>query len=193
MKTAFVIPCRNKVKYVARACQSVLDQTYPCEIIFSDQGSTDGSFEMIQLISRNTQAKVLRCPETDPVGMAGLNAHLHWIVQQTDADIILVCSADDWNHPQRAERVVEIFQKHNADYVGTGVDFVTDQDGEFKSVGITAYGTEGFVPPKTIIDSLVGGSSSTAFKRVSSAWANCTPAVTFACVCGSALPAPAAC
>lgn len=165
MKAAFVIPCRNKVKYVARACQSVLDQTYPCEIIFSDQGSTDGSFDIIQRISQGKNVRVLQCPETNPVGMAGLNAHLHWVVKQTDADIILVCSADDWNHPQRAEKVVEIFERHNPDYVGTGVDFLTEENGELKSVGITAYQTEGFVPPKTVIDSLVGGSSSTAFKR----------------------------
>ena len=44
-----IIPCWNAEKWIARAIQSVLDQDYPNkEIIVIDDGSTDGSLEIIK-------------------------------------------------------------------------------------------------------------------------------------------------
>ncbi|MGB8363068.1 MAG: glycosyltransferase [Rhizomicrobium sp.] len=46
---AVVIPCWNAEKWIARAIQSVLDQNYPnLEIIVIDDGSTDGSLDIIK-------------------------------------------------------------------------------------------------------------------------------------------------
>lgn len=46
---SIIIPCYNAENYVAEAIQSALDQIYPnCEIIVIDDGSTDGSLEVIK-------------------------------------------------------------------------------------------------------------------------------------------------
>jgi hypothetical protein len=46
---SIIIPCYNAAEYVAEAIQSALDQTYPnCEVIVIDDGSTDGSLEVIK-------------------------------------------------------------------------------------------------------------------------------------------------
>jgi glycosyltransferase involved in cell wall biosynthesis len=44
-----VIPCYNAAKYIGEAIQSVLDQRYdgPLEVLVADDGSTDGSREII--------------------------------------------------------------------------------------------------------------------------------------------------
>ena len=46
---SIIIPCYNSEKYVTETIQSALDQTYAnCEIIVIDDGSTDGSLEVIK-------------------------------------------------------------------------------------------------------------------------------------------------
>ena len=46
---AVVIPCWNAEKWIRRAVQSVIDQNYPnLEVIVIDDGSTDGSLEVIR-------------------------------------------------------------------------------------------------------------------------------------------------
>ncbi len=46
---SIIIPCYNGEEYVAEAIQSALDQTYPnFEVIVIDDGSTDGSLEVIR-------------------------------------------------------------------------------------------------------------------------------------------------
>lgn len=45
---SIVIPCYNKVAYVAAAIESALSQTADCEVIVIDDGSTDGSLEAIR-------------------------------------------------------------------------------------------------------------------------------------------------
>jgi len=49
MRVSIIIPCHNAERYVAQAIQSALDQTHPdCEVIVIDDGSTDGSPDIIK-------------------------------------------------------------------------------------------------------------------------------------------------
>lgn len=168
MKVSFIVPCRDKAKFVGDTVNSVLAQTYsPMEIVLSDQGSVDGSLEiMSELAAKYNGAntvRVLQCPDTEMKGMAGLNRHLNWLHTQITGDIVIMCSADDLNHPDRALRTVEAFERHNPSYVGTCVQYC-DDDGKFTGE-ITAGDVEGFIDPVENINQLIGSSASSAWAR----------------------------
>jgi glycosyltransferase involved in cell wall biosynthesis len=166
MKVAFLVPVYNKEKHLRQCIQSVLNQNYSgMEIILSDHGSTDNSLGILREFQTSyngpNKVRVLECPIRDHRYMAGLNDHLNWLHTQTDADIIVVTSADDWNHPDRTSKVVKCFEDYHSDEVGTAVQFI--EENEIPS-GVTAYdGRPGFISPKDMVEKLVGGSSSHAW------------------------------
>lgn len=168
MKASFLVPARDKVKHVKMCAESVLAQTYPgLEIILSDQGSTDGTREVLaSLVSGYKgphKVRLLDCPDTEPKGMAGMNAHINWLQGQCEGDIVMMTSADDVAHPDRAKRTIEAFAETNASFVATQQQFC-DPDGTPRTV--TAYPSEsGWVDGRTHLYKLTGSSSSTAWAR----------------------------
>jgi len=85
-----VIPLFNKRDYVAAAIDSALAQTHPCEVIVVDDGSTDGSLEVVK--SYDGRIKWTTGPNRG--GCAARNAGVEmsrgaWI-QFLDADDILL-------------------------------------------------------------------------------------------------------
>lgn len=109
------------------------------------------------------RVRLVDCPDTDPRGMAGLNAHLRWLHGQCEGDIVLMTAADDVAHPDRAARTVEMFRETGASFVGTQQQFCTP-DGV--PTGITAWPPEsGMVDARTHLFKLTGSSSSTAWAR----------------------------
>lgn len=86
---AVVIPCYNAEKWIARAIQSALDQSYPnFEVIVIDDGSTDGSLDIIRSfgdrIRWETGANRGACTARNR-GLA-----------LTEADYVLFLDADDY-------------------------------------------------------------------------------------------------
>lgn len=174
-KVSFIVPCRDKAGFVANTVKSVLAQTYsPMEIVLSDQGSVDGTYDIIKGLAdsytgENT-VRVLQCPETDYRGMAGLNKHLNWLHTQIDGDVVIMCSADDLNHEDRAKYTVEAFEQQNPSYVGTCVQYC---DGDLQWKGEqTAYTLDGklvtedgWVNPAQCVRELIGSSASSAWAR----------------------------
>ena len=126
MKVTTICPARNKEKWVGRCVRSMLEQTYsPFEVVVSVQPSEDETLaavlaETSRYDGPNT-VRVLECPVGSYKGMAGLNEHLNWIHTQIDGDLVINCSADDYNDPRRVERTVAVYEEHKPSYVGTRV------------------------------------------------------------------------
>lgn len=172
MKVSFIVPCRDKAASVAKTVQTVLAQTYsPMEIVLSDQGSMDGTYEIIRKIAEDYRGpnivRVLQCPYTEFKGMAGLNMHLNWLNEQVTGDIVIMCSADDMNHPDRTKYTVEAFEKYNPSYVGTCVEYYNDKYEFTGNVTGFEVGTDKdcFVDPIRNINELIGSSASSAWAK----------------------------
>ena len=168
MKVSFWVPARDKEGKVHHTVKSVLEQNYEgMEILLSDQGSTDNTYAIMEKMASEykgpNEVKLLKCPDTEFKGMAGFNRHMKWLHDQTDAELIIVTSADDWNHPDRARRIVEVYKEHKPSLIGTAINFVMP-DGSYE--GTTGYPNESrFVTAREHLERLVGGSSSMAWSR----------------------------
>jgi len=89
----------NGAKTLSRCLESVAHQTYPCEHIVVDGGSTDGTLEMV----RSFGAPHLRLVEAPG---AGISRAFNLGIQQATGDFIGILNADDWYEPDAMERSV---------------------------------------------------------------------------------------
>lgn len=168
MQLAHIVPCRDKEKHVAKTVYSVLEQTYPCHVVLSDQGSTDRTFEILMSIARGYRGEhklsVLQCPVTEPRGMRGMNAHLDWIMSMINEDVVMITPADDLSLPGRNAAVVEAFEKHKPDMVLNAIHFA-EPDGTYYGTTAVSLERDGFIDPVKCLQGLVGGSTAHAWTR----------------------------
>lgn len=173
MKVAHIVLCRDKAEVVAMSARSVMAQNYvpdedgPLHVILSDQGSKDGTLEILKALknaySGPNRISIFECPKTDPVGMAGANAHLQWIHDNTDEEFFLITAASDWAHPDRTMRCVEAYKKYKPDMVITAQQFIA-LDGVVSGTTIHPK-ADGMVDPAECLDQLVGGSTAQSWTR----------------------------
>jgi hypothetical protein len=170
MKVAYAVFVREKAHlapFLERQVRAAFAQTLPCEILLSDQGSADGTRQILERLAGEYagdrhQVRLLDCPETAVRGMAGLNAHLAWLQDQTDAEVFIHATADDLAAPERAEVLAEAFQRTGADMVGAAM-FFEKPDGSDRSR--TSFNRDGWVTVEEMVHLKVGGGAAAGWRR----------------------------
>lgn len=115
---SIIIPLYNKVRYVRKALESVLGQTYgEYECIVMDDGSTDGSAEVVQCIMRNAQCTMgekirLLLQPNQGVAAARNNA-----AKEARGAYLCFLDADDWWEPTFLEEMA----RHISQYPDAGL------------------------------------------------------------------------
>lgn len=88
--TAVIVPLYNKRQHVVRAIHSVLSQTYHhIEIVVVDDGSTDGSVDVLSAIS-DPRLRIIRQPNLGP----GAARNRGW--KSTSGSLVAFLDADDY-------------------------------------------------------------------------------------------------
>jgi GT2 family glycosyltransferase len=111
IKASYIVIGYNHARFAAEAVQSALAQEYEdMEFIFSDDFSTDGTFEKMQAAAscgdkQHRPIKILRTPKN-----LGLSRHLGHVFSQAAGDVFILQSADDIALPQRAAELMKIFE-----------------------------------------------------------------------------------
>lgn len=136
-----VMPVYNGEAFVARAVQSVLDQTSPrWEIVAVDDGSRDGTRAILeQFAARDPRIRVLHQEN------AGVSATRNAAMAAARGEYLAFLDADDWWYPDHLttlEQMIRIYPK--AGLLGTACD-IRFHDGR---TGNTAGFFEG--KPKTL-------------------------------------------
>ncbi|MBI4437475.1 glycosyltransferase [Candidatus Uhrbacteria bacterium] len=107
-KISIVTACYNHASFIAETIESIVSQEYPnLEYIVMDDGSTDGSWEVIQRYrSRLTHCERLEGYRASPV--AALNEGF----QKTTGEIMLFLNSDDILLPKSLFVIAKIYQEH---------------------------------------------------------------------------------
>jgi glycosyltransferase involved in cell wall biosynthesis len=105
---SIIIPCWNAESYVGAAIESALSQTYPTvEVIVIDDGSTDGSMEVIRSFGKH-----IRC-ETGP--NRGASAARNRGLDLSRGKLIQFLDADDVLFSNKLERMVPLAVANGSD------------------------------------------------------------------------------
>ncbi len=110
MRASVLINNYNYKPYVARAISSCLNQTYPdVEVILYDDGSTDGSLEVIREFSDKIQI-IARPNHKRGHCWNQINA-VNEAFKLSTGEVIFLLDSDDWFFPDKIEKVMEVFRK----------------------------------------------------------------------------------
>lgn len=140
------IPFYNAEKFLAKAIDSVLNQTYKdFELILLDDGSTDSSL--------NIAEKYAKLDGRIKVYSDGFNKNLGYRLNQIPAlvktEYLARMDADDVMHPMKLEKQLEILEKRDdIDVLGTNA-FTINSDN--KVVGIRMQPSQDIVKVKSFI------------------------------------------
>jgi glycosyltransferase involved in cell wall biosynthesis len=99
-----VIPLFNKERSVARCLQSVLAQTHPpAEIIIVNDGSTDGSVQVVKAIH---DSRLVICDQPN----AGVSAARNFGLARASHDFVALLDADDEWRPDYLEKMARLIR-----------------------------------------------------------------------------------
>jgi len=112
-KVSIVIPTYNRKKLVSRALRSILKQTFSdFEIILIDDGSTDGSKEVLQeFASRDSRIKLISQEN------AGVGVSRHRGITESQAPFVAFLDSDDWWDEKYLENQLGLLQDAPDDVV----------------------------------------------------------------------------
>lgn len=113
MKVTIIIPSYNQKEYITEAIESALVQTYKCEVIVIDDGSTDGSLNLAKQYE----------PDVKVISQVnkGLASARNTGIMNATGDYILPLDADDKLLEDAVENLVKKAQETGADIIGPSV------------------------------------------------------------------------
>jgi glycosyltransferase involved in cell wall biosynthesis len=102
---SILIPCHNARQWIGAAIESALGQTHPhCEVMVADDGSTDGSLDVIR--SYGERIEVLALPHS------GATAARNALLSRARGEWVQYLDADDLLEPEKIARQVAALPKH---------------------------------------------------------------------------------
>jgi len=127
-RVSVVIPSFNHGKFVEVAVRSVFEQSRPPDqIIVVDDGSTDGSVEVLRSLERSGVKLVVQ-------GNQGAHAALNRGLELSGGDLLFVLNSDDRYDPLRIERIAARFEADSS--VRFSGSWIRVIDGTGRSLGV---------------------------------------------------------
>lgn len=110
-KISLIIPIYNTKKYLRQCLDSAVCQTYQnMEIICVDDGSTDGSGEILEEFARKS-SRIIAVHQKNKGESAARNTGL----RMATGDCIGFMDCDDWIEPDMYEKLIQVMEDNEAD------------------------------------------------------------------------------
>ena len=110
-KVAVIMPCHNGAKTLSQAVQSVIAQTFTnWELVFVDDGSTDGSPEIIRAFAAGEPR--IRCVRNEKA--SGASNARNKALRLTRARYVAFLDSDDAWLPHKLDAQLKVMQEHGA-------------------------------------------------------------------------------
>lgn len=143
IKVSVVITAYNVEKYIKKAINSVLNQTYKnIEIIVVEDCSTDNTLKIIKDLQKtDTTFPINLVQHKENVG-AGLSRRDG--IKASTGDFIMLLDADDWLNKDYIEHLVDRQKETDADIVGGGMTYCYEDTDKFETKTFGTTVSEGF-------------------------------------------------
>ncbi|MEP1327356.1 glycosyltransferase family 2 protein [Pseudophaeobacter sp.] len=121
-KVSIVIPTFNRVEMLPKAIESALTQTYPCEVIVVDHGSTDDTPQLAETYGE----KIIYVRRERDFG-----PHFCWLegLLHATGDYVHLQYDDDWIASNFIEKCVGLMQE-DVGFAFSGAEVIDDQSGK---------------------------------------------------------------
>lgn len=117
----------NYAGYLLRAFEAIKKQEFTdFEVLYSDDGSTDNSVDVIQRIIRDNPQMSIRLVQG---ANGGVMVNKNRILDNAKGEYVMLCDADDWMEPDCLEILCATAKKTNVDQVAGGFQNV-DENGK---------------------------------------------------------------
>ena len=121
-ETTVIIPSYNSSATIEAAVQSALAQTVPVNVITVDDGSRDDTVQKLQALAReNSRLCVLQQPRNQ-----GPSAARNRAIAAAETPWIAILDADDYMHPDRIRRMLQVARAESLDIVADDLIRVAD-------------------------------------------------------------------
>lgn len=116
MRVSVIVPVYNAAKTLQASLDSIKAQTFrDFEVVFADDGSTDGTRQIIELFAQNSG---IPCKILHQERNSGVAAARNRALDAADGEFVAFVDADDAIAPQALERAIAAVSAPDVDIVG---------------------------------------------------------------------------
>src|SRR5690606_19485343 len=124
-----IIPSYNRIKYIEDAIASIEKQSYrDYEIIVVDDGSTDGSFELLEEFSKAGKISLYSHANHENRGQS---ASINLGIMHASGSFVAILDSDDYFAPDKLAQQVSFLEKNPIFGMVYGQGHAVDADGRF--------------------------------------------------------------
>lgn len=127
-KISVLIPCYNRIAYIEEAISSVkVQKCKSLELIVVDDGSTDGSYELLKAFADKNEIKLLTHTNRENKGQS---ASLNLAISHASGEYVCILDSDDYLAPDKIETQLALLEQDSLVGMVYGKGQAVDETGQ---------------------------------------------------------------